>query len=668
MRNAVLEYSGTLLLSLILLTIGFSTGLGMAGDRNPDSAGRTEPATDRDFQRKAVEASQEGDEDEKASTAPVVLPHETVVVTSARAPETLTDTTSLTSSIRGRDLWEGPSLTIDDALRQVPGFSLFRRNTSLSAHPTTQGVSLRGVGPSGTSRSLVLLDGIPLNDPFGGWVYWNRVPRLALDRVEVVRGATSQLYGSSALGGTIQLLTRRPEHRRFLVTGSGGSWATGDLESVLEDSRGDLSYLVGGRFFDSDGFYSIAPELKGPVDRPMSRRFGNLLGRLYYGGWHVGANFYKDRRGNGNVLQNNDSTIGLIEGGFEHPRGGVNVYYQEGTLNSRFSRVAPDRTREFLTADQHFASNAFGVSATARLGDSLLLGSDWRRVAWEDRDQNLWGVFLQKRQRLVPRVELQGGVRLDLWENDSTRWSLSPRAGLIWQAADAVHLRASAYRGFRAPTLNELYRPFRVGNVETQANPALGAESLWGFESGIDIFPSGRWLVRLNAFRNHLVDPVGNVTVSISENGNTILRRRDNLGTVDVTGLEGEATYLLGEKLELQFGYLYSSNRVRDTGLRLPQVPVHQASSELRWRGPIVVVGQARLIGAQYEDDLNDFRLGGFAVFDLMVSRSLGSSLELFLAAENLTDKRYATARTPEERLGEPRRLYAGLRFRLNGG
>src|SRR5215212_5176250 len=97
------------------------------------------------------------------------------------------------------------ALTIDDVLRQVPGFSLFRRSGGLSANPTSQGVSLRGVGANGASRALVLLDGVPLNSPFGGWVYWNRLPRTSIENVFVQNGGISNLYGSAALGGVINI-------------------------------------------------------------------------------------------------------------------------------------------------------------------------------------------------------------------------------------------------------------------------------------------------------------------------------------------------------------------------------------------------------------------------------------------------------------------------------
>src|SRR2546426_2573154 len=89
----------------------------------------------------------------------------------------------------------------DDVLRQVPGFTLFRRSGSRTANPTSQGVSLRGIGASGASRALVIDDGVPLNDPFGGWGYWGRPPRMEIDSVQLLRGGASHLYGRAAVAG-----------------------------------------------------------------------------------------------------------------------------------------------------------------------------------------------------------------------------------------------------------------------------------------------------------------------------------------------------------------------------------------------------------------------------------------------------------------------------------
>ena len=129
------------------------------------------------------------------------------------------------ASSASEDIQRRPALVPDDLLRQLPEFSLFRRSSSVSAHPTSQGVSLRGIGPSGVSRSLVLLDGVPFNDAFGGWVYWTALPMESAERIEVVNGASSSLYGSYAMGGVLNVVTRPPERRTFGVKTQYGSRA-----------------------------------------------------------------------------------------------------------------------------------------------------------------------------------------------------------------------------------------------------------------------------------------------------------------------------------------------------------------------------------------------------------------------------------------------------------
>src|SRR5690349_1090148 len=132
-------------------------------------------------------------------------------------------------SVLDRDVLHGTAGTeLDDRLRMVPGFSLFRRTSSLVAHPTTQGVSLRGLGSSGASRSLVLWDGVPINDPFGGWIYWTRLSPEELDRVEIVRGASTSIFGDRAMAGSIALISRPAEKRRVEAGFEAGNLNTQD--------------------------------------------------------------------------------------------------------------------------------------------------------------------------------------------------------------------------------------------------------------------------------------------------------------------------------------------------------------------------------------------------------------------------------------------------------
>lgn len=610
----------------------------------------------------APAAEEPGAPDDPASEV-----RETVVVTAARVEEPAEEAVGMVTVLEREELVERADLAMDEALRQVPGFSLFRRSSSLDSHPTTQGVSLRGIGPSGAGRTLVLFDGIPWNDPFGGWVYWSRLPRLSLERVEVARGGGSALWGSSALGGVIQLLPRRPGggvREGVLRMGERDTYGAEVFASGASSGEGaPWAWSVAGSWLDAPGHFLLRPEDRGTVDRRAGSTVGALFGRLHRGRYHAGVQLYRDRRRNGTALQENDTEIALLEAGFRGDAWSWTLHGQTQELESTFSRVAPDRSEEVLTARQRFASRGMGASTTWEPGSGWLVGGDWRRAAWSGREQDLAGVFVQKDLAPSDRLRVLATGRVDLWENRGTQWSFNPRLGAVYRATSTVMVRSSVYRSFRAPTLNELYRPFRVGNVRTLANPELDAERLWGAEVGIDWAPGPERpvrLVRLNAFRNELDRPVGNVTLEVTPDG--ILRQRRNLGRVTVEGLEAEATAGVGPA-SLRLAYLYSRSEVAETGLRLPQAPEHSATAALSWRGPVPGSLQARWLGRQFEDDRNELPLEPALVVDLRLDRRLSRSATLFVAAENLLDEEVVTGRLPEERLGAPRTLHLGLSF-----
>lgn len=589
--------------------------------------------------------------------------HEVVIVTASRLEQPLVEAVSLVTVISAQELQQSPNLVLDDQLRRVPGFSLFRRSSSLVAHPTAQGVSLRGIGPSGTSRSLVLFDGIPLNDPFGGWVYWNRLPLLSLQAVEVARGATSQLYGSSALGGTIQLISRKPQADTVEMRGQYGSPRSYDVEVFGSDVKGKGGYVVSGRLFDTAGFLVVDESVRGVVDTPASSEFETFFGRVFYDRFHAGVNVFRERRENGTRLQKNRSQVQMFETGVRGDAWDLNFYLQSGRFESTFSRILPNRSAEFLTAEQRVPTLGSGASFTARVRKNILIGTDWRYVGWEAQRQNLWGIFAQDLVELHPRLDLFLGGRMDLWENRQRQFAFNPRAGLLFRAADSWTLRASAYRGFRAPTLNELYRPFRVGNIETLANPDLREEHLWGGEAGADFHPTGRVLVRVNGFWNSLRDPVSNVTLSSTPR--LILRRRQNLGAARIRGVEAEGVLRLNPHWQLTLAYLYSKTEVQGSRLRLPQVPLHQGSMVLSYTGPLIASVEGRWVGNQFEDDLNQLKLGGYVVLDLMLRKPVSDHLDLFLAVHNILDRVYPVGRTPVETLGTPRLVHGGVQVRF---
>ena len=172
------------------------------------------------------------------------------------------------STLDTADIESRPGVNLDDRLRDVPGFSLFRRGSSLATHPTVQGISLRGLASSGTSRTLVLMDGLPANDPFGGWVYWSRFNPDTLDHIEISRGASTSVYGDRAMGGAISLFTPPSEQRQFTGAIEAGNAGVVDARGGYTDLFNSVGISVFARGVTMDGYYIVGPEGRGGVDQP----------------------------------------------------------------------------------------------------------------------------------------------------------------------------------------------------------------------------------------------------------------------------------------------------------------------------------------------------------------------------------------------------------------
>src|SRR5919201_2038187 len=201
---------------------------------------------------------------------------EEVTVTASRTDQRLGDVPASVSIVSSEEIQQSPAVVADDLLRRIPTFSLFRRTSSLSSHPTSQGVSLRGIGPSGVSRTLVLVDGTPFNDPFGGWVYWTRVPLESADRIEVVDGSTSSLYGNYAMGGVINIVTSRPARRSVDFKTQYGNRNSPKADFFASDVWGRLGLDVDGSMFRTDGFPIVAAAERGRVDNNAAVDFRNV--------------------------------------------------------------------------------------------------------------------------------------------------------------------------------------------------------------------------------------------------------------------------------------------------------------------------------------------------------------------------------------------------------
>ena len=631
-------------------------------------------------------------------------------VTANRVGMPLSETAESVEVISRQELQSAATVAVDQELRQVPGFTLFRRSDSRTANPTSQGASLRGIGGNGASRAIVLLDDIPVNDPFGGWVYWGRIPREDVSSIEVLRGGGSSLYGSDALSGVLNVTPLTAPGNLISAELSAGSESTADASVATSWLLKSWTLATSGEFFRTQGYILVPPDQRGAVDTAANSYHGTgfltVRRKLNAGDFFLSGNFYDEARNNGTPLTTNDTQIAQLNGGLNllTPLATIELrgYGSGQSYNQTFSSIALNRNSESLTRAQHVPAQQAGGSMTfsREAGKSNLLvgGVDDRFVRGFSNEtafvasgatslvdsggrQQRFGAFLQDSIHLHPRLLFTIGGRYDNWDNyqahtsttplvvsvkpsftaftDQSEHAFSPRAALLFRASEHITVTASAYRSFRAPTLNELYRSFRLGNVLTLANAQLVAERLTGGEAGANFFLGGT-RIHTGFFWMEVSDPVANVTLGTTPA--LITRERENLGRTRSRGVEADATWRF-RRLDIIAGYQFVDAVVTSfsanpglVGLEIPQVAPHEFTLETRYSLPEgwTFAAQARASSQQFDDDLNQFPLDSFFQLDAYVSKRLRSGVEVFGAVENLFDSRIQIAKTPTLNVGPP--------------
>jgi outer membrane receptor protein involved in Fe transport len=679
---------------------------------------------------------------------------ETVTVTASRMEQRLRDVPASVSVLNQEDIRRSPAVVADDVLRQVPTFSLFRRTSSLASHPTAQGVSLRGIGPSGVSRTLVLLDSVPFNDPFGGWVYWTRVPLDSADRIEVVDTASSSLYGNYAMGGVINIMTAGAMRRTLDVKAQYGNRNSPKVDFRASDVWGRLGLVFDGAAYSTDG-YPIVVDVnpagvaeRGKVDKNSSVEFRtfNLKGEYSASDnlrAFVRAGHFREERINGKAStidgtdEKNDTSWTSVNGGVRAVLGGggeleATIFSDFETFRSNFLAVpaaTPPRSIGRMTLNQRVPSTAVGGMvqwSRAFSGKQFFsAGGDWRWVDGDSEEDGLdavtgtqvtlkrnsggtqrsIGVFVQDVISPVDKVTVTLSARLDQWRNyeghnleaaypsgvptannapalpDRDDTVLSPRVAARYHINSKLSVWGDIGAGFRAPTLNELYRQFRVGTVLTLANNQLGPERLVGGEFGATYMPRSNILLRSTWFDNRVKDPVSNVTISTV--GANVTQQRQNLGRTRIRGLQTDAEVRLGTSWRIAGGYLYEQAKVREfaanpalVGKFLAQVPEHRGSVQVVYSNPkyVDVAFLVQALGAQFDDDLNvrtvpgisEPGLPGYGLASLTASRAVGRNFEAFFGVQNLFDQEYFVGTLPTT-VGSPRLLTGGVRVRWAG-
>ena len=575
-----------------------------------------------------------------------------------------------------------PGVNLDDRLRSIPGFSMFRRSSSLVSHPTTQGVNLRGLSSSGASRTVLLWDGIPVNSPFGGWIYWDRLPPDLIDRVEISRGATTSVWGDKAMGGTINMFSAQPQPMHLILDASGGNVGQvqmgGGFSNIWKQKWGVSAY---SRAFQTDGYYIVPDSIRGATDRRAGSNFADGVFRVDYMGAtdrvFLRLDMLGEEKANGTAVQKNSTGLGTLALSWAHQYTNDNtwfsVYHSREGFHSTFSSVADDRNSERLVNSQEAESEATGMAGLWRHNTTTwnsVVGGDFTHLDGYSTDHNPFsgaastaggtrnstGYFGQLNLNRGP-LQIFLGSRFDYLGNGRAYYS--PTGGFAY-GHGIFRFRGSLYRSFRSPTLNELYRPFRVGTVLTTGNTELKPERLFGSEVGFDILGEKRH-ISLTLFRNSLADVITNVTLETTPS--LITRQRQNLGGAKSYGLELSMRESWGSHWQGMLSYMYVDSQF-DMGLRIPQVPLHTGSAQLTWSNDRTSISAGlRVFSSQWENDLNTLLLGGYATVQLAAKYRLVSSLYATAQVDNLTDRQYLIGLPGIPQVGGPQLFRLGLRW-----
>jgi outer membrane receptor protein involved in Fe transport len=618
------------------------------------------------------------------------------------------------SSLSGAELRQFPALTLDESLRQHAGYELFRRSSGWVQNPTSQGISLRGLGSTAASRTLVLANSAPLNDPFGGWIHWNELPPDTVDAVTITSGGGSDLYGSSALGGVIDVVPAHPVGQRAELSLSSAGEDTRTASGRGDLQQGRWHELVAGQDFRTAGYILAAPAVRGRVDVPANVHFENgrvevgrdvgVTGRAFLTG-----NLLNEARGNGTPLTTNGTRLWRYLAGDDWSEGArtsgrARLFGSDEAYRQTFSSLAAGRVSESLTRVQKVETQELGASTDASYHFAHLAfvgGADVRDLRAGNLDRPTAGAAVETtaRQRfaggfgeaIAERGPWSGAasIRLDSASNLDTRVFTgaipaaianrneivaSPRVGVVRRVSRQVSVHGSGFRAFRTPTMNELYRTGQVGQETTLANARLVSERATGAEGGAT-FHANRVSVQATYFWTEINRPVA--AIVLSSTPTSVTQMRQNLGQIQSQGLEASATLNDGHALSASVGYQYAhavvtkfSAQTTLVGKWIPDVPRESATAQVRYRsarfGEFTVA--ARNSGRAYDDSANTFVLHSFFQLDAYGQRQLWRGFTAFVSGQNLTGRRADVARTPVLTQGIPFVAQGGVRYGWGGG
>ena len=661
-----------------------------------------------------------------ASPASAVTTLNPVVISATRTERTVSDLPVSTTVLNQQQIEQSPAILTDDMLREVPSLNL-QLLPSTMQHPTASNPSMRGLGDG---RVLFLLDGMPLNDPFFGYVDFNRIPKERIGRVEIVRGASSSLWGGFAEGGLVNIITQPIDTTQLVLTTMGGTDATfrSDL-SMTQRIDDRLGIGLDVNYFSTEGFVSAEAPL--PYSRPTSSTVANVqLQATYHTADFEGflrGNYFNSNQNLRTNLTNDSSKITSVATGGNwrldvHNTIHSTVYYMNQNAESQGSDADPNVPgTEFISNLHSTPSNDIGGSLQWTRTDArsswlplMTAGIDLRHIEGKDQQQLInpvsvptpyaaslknaggqqlfAGLFGEAEFQPTNAWEILPSVRVDYIRNyaasqqdnvpgapiantefkDKDFIQVNPKLATKFQVSDPLAIRASVYRGFKYPTLDQLYRTFSATGFSIIPNANLDPEVLWGGEMGLDL-SQGRFHGQLNVFYNQIHDQLNYVVVGFSP----FTLQPTNIGEARSQGVELIGDLQITDTFSAGLSYSYTDAKIVSfpldptiEGNKTPFVPDHYVSAVARYRNPSGARMEVRyrylskMVGDTSD---NPGKLDPESIFDLSASYPIFKHLEAFVIIQNLFDAKYIANPTPGNQLGAPFQIFGGITLTFGG-
>ncbi len=612
-----------------------------------------------------------------------------VVITATKTSQRMRDVPAAVSVISREQIEKSTSTTVDQLLQGVPGVYAARMDASSPnriAQTYTRGLP-------GNSRTLVLLDGIPLNVLYDGQVDWSQLSTQDIERVEVVRGAGSGLYGANAMGGVINVLSRAPEPGRVTRVGAEyGSLNSKRLMASHSHSFGPTSIRLSASHFSSDGYNMWRSDTTVPVAN--QEKMGTVKDNASIKVAHeidanafleAGLSYLKDEATGfykpgapGYVPQTREQYMPTLR--YVHDTGAANTSL---TVYGRFGKQRADTinpvTYRAISEKGQYEDRTLGMSAqhswNVFTGHHLTLGADYldgkidnqfdypgtSRLRDTKADLTRYGVFVQDEIKFGERWKVNLSGRYDHWETGGNQGDtgagqpntnytkrsdngFSPKLATLYKLTESFNLRASAGRAFNLPDLSNLYANSKRGTTTYWGNPDLTPETVKAYDFGADYYFGRLGYLKATVYYNDAKDFI----YAVQRNATNV--DKINVGAVITKGLELEALYRPLNNLSVSASYTLNSSHIvkneRDPALEgkfLTNVPRQwgQLRTDYQFVGGAALFGAFNYVGKRYGNDTNTTVYKAYSTVDVGGSYPLDKAVTARLTVANVSDRRY---------------------------